>query len=159
MNRATADTIQVVAFNLVDESSKRKEGYAVQIEQVKEITQLNHITRVPMAPAHVKGVVNLRGKIISVIDMKELLGLHAGQPSAEARLLIVEMAGTLVGLLVDEVDQVLNVPAEDIESSPAEVLPSTQHVKGIAKAQGRLLVLLDLRKLLEELSTKVRRDT
>lgn len=142
------ETLQVVVFSLLHSDSKIKEDYGVSIEQVREIRALESITRVPKAPAYVKGVMNLRGKIISVIDVKEKLGFGSGgETNGKSRILIAD-TGTLTGLLVDEVDQVIRIPTKDVEPSPAGSSESS-YIKGIAKTQGKLIILLDLEKLLE----------
>lgn len=151
LSKAVAEeTLQVVVFRLVDKASKRNEEYGVGIEQVKEIRELESITRVPNSPSHVKGVTNLRGSIISVIDIKKLLGFP---PSEElgvgSRILVVEIDGVTSGLLVDEVNQVMRILATDVEPAPAETSESSQYVKGIAKTQGKLIILVDLQKLFE----------
>lgn len=146
---SSVDTLQVVVFRLLDQTSNRREEYGISIEQVQEIRFLENITRIPKAPSHVIGVMNLRGKIISVIDLKSKLGFHAsGSTVASSRILVTEIKGVLMGLLVDEVDQVMRISGKEIEPSPSES-ESAKYVKGIAKTQDRLIVLLDLPKLLE----------
>lgn len=149
-----AETLQVVVFGLVDKSKVREE-YGVSIEQVREIRALENITRVPKAPTHVRGVMNLRGKIISVIDVKQKLGFESDvETAAKSRILIADINGILTGLLVDEVDQVMRIPVKDVEPSPAGSSESP-YIKGVAKTQGRLIILIDLEKLLEGDSEKV----
>lgn len=146
---SSVDTLQVVVFRLLDQTSNRREEYGISIEQVQEIRFLENITRIPKAPSHVIGVMNLRGKIISVIDLKSKLGFHAsGSTVASSRILVTEIKGALMGLLVDEVDQVMRISGKEIEPSPSES-ESAKYVKGIAKTQDRLIVILDLPKLLE----------
>lgn len=146
---SSVDTLQVVVFRLLDQTSNRREEYGISIEQVQEIRFLENITRIPKAPSHVIGVMNLRGKIISVIDLKSKLGFHAsGSTAASSRILVTEIKDALMGLLVDEVDQVMRISGKEIEPSPSES-ESAKYVKGIAKTQDRLIVLLDLPKLLE----------
>lgn len=146
---SSVDTLQVVVFRLLDQTSNRREEYGIGVEQVQEIRFLENITRIPKAPSHVIGVMNLRGKIISVIDLKSKLGFHtSGSAGASSRILVAEIKGVLMGLLVDEVDQVMRISGKEIEPSPSES-ESAKYVKGIAKTQDRLIVLLDLPKLLE----------
>lgn len=145
----TADNLQVVVFSLCDDQAKKKEDYGVSIDQVREIRPLEAITKVPNTEAYVKGIMNLRGMIIPVIDVKEKLGLtnnnHSDQKS---RILIAEVQGHLTGLLIDEVEQVMRVPIKDVETTLSGGLESIQYIRGIAKTDGRLIVLLDLVKLL-----------
>lgn len=156
LSKAIAEeTLQVVVFRLVDQASERNEEYGVGIDQVKEIRSLEGITRVPNSPIHIKGVTNLRGSIISVIDVKRLLDFPPSEEvRAGSRILVVEIDGITRGLLVDEVDQVMRISANDVDSAPAGTLESTQYVKGIAKTQGKLIILLDLQKLFELISNK-----
>ncbi len=145
---SSVDTLQVVVFRLLDQTSNRREEYGIGVEQVQEIRFLENITRIPKAPSHVIGVMNLRGKIISIIDLKSKLGFHTSESiAASSRILVAEIKGTLMGLLVDEVDQVMRIFGKEIEPTPES--ESAKYVKGIAKTQDRLIVILDLPKLLE----------
>ncbi|HVB95603.1 MAG TPA: chemotaxis protein CheW [Nitrososphaerales archaeon] len=146
---ASAETLQLVVFSLMDETSKRREDYGIEIERIREITLPQIITRLPKAPAHVRGVTNLRGKIITVVDLRVKLGLPAGADTKTSRMLVAESGGKTSGLLVDDVEQVMRISAKDVDPSIPEALEAVQYVKGVAKSQGRLIVLLDLNKLLE----------
>lgn len=154
MSTVTTETLQVVAFSLIDQNSKKSEDYGVGIEQVQEIRVLETITRIPKAPAHVRGVTNLRGKIISIVDIKQKLGFPPGEINPGSRILVAEIGGVLTGLLVDEVDQVMRISTSDVEPTPSGTSESSQYVKGIAKTEGRLIIILDLQKLLEEIDNK-----
>ncbi|MDG7049881.1 MAG: purine-binding chemotaxis protein CheW [Nitrososphaerota archaeon] len=145
---ASVDTIQVVSFMIVNQSNK-KEDYAIPIEQVREIRSLEKITRVPRSESHVKGIMNLRGLIIPVIDVKEKLGLgtHTATDSKQ-RILVANIADSLTGLLVDEVDQVMRIQTKDIDSAPQSATESHHYIKGIAKLDQRLVILLDAEALL-----------
>jgi purine-binding chemotaxis protein CheW len=149
MTQAVAtDSLQVVSFNILGSSGK-KEDYAVPIEQVREIRAVEKITKVPRSESYVKGIMNLRGLIIPVIDVKEKLGLGSGSSgSSKQRVLVADVKGSLTGLLVDEVDQVLRIQTKDIEQAPQGALESYHYIKGIAKVNERLLILLDVESLL-----------
>jgi purine-binding chemotaxis protein CheW len=148
MTQAVAtDTIQVVSFNIVGSSGK-KEDYAVPIEQVREIRAVEKITKVPRSESYVKGIMNLRGLIIPVIDVKEKLGLGSGSSSTNQRILVADVKGSLTGLLVDEVDQVMRIQTKDIEQAPPGAFESYHYIKGIAKVNERLLILLDVESFL-----------
>lgn len=150
MSKQTTETLQTVVFSLVDKSSKKKEYYGVRVEQVREIRLLEDITVIPNAPPYVRGVMNLRGQIIPVVDLKEKIGFSGvAEKKQSSRILVAENGDSLVGLLVDEVDQVMRIQISEIESLESEILESAPYVKGIAKTQGKLIVLLDLQKLLE----------
>ena len=145
---ASVDTIQVVSFMIVNQSNK-KEDYAIPIEQVREIRSVEKITRVPRSESHVKGIMNLRGLIIPVIDVKEKLGLgtHTTTDSKQ-RILVANIADSLTGLLVDEVDQVMRIQTKDIDSAPQGATESHHYIKGVAKLDQRLIILLDAEALL-----------
>ena len=151
----TFDSFQAVTFALMD--SQKKEEYAIPIEQVREIRAVESITKIPKAKSYVKGIMNLRGLIIPVIDVKEKLGLGSDgkSNSAKQRILVAEVSGTLTGLLVDEVDQVMRLQTKDIEAAPQSVLESHNYIKGIAKINNKLIVLLDAVRLLEDSSSAI----
>lgn len=156
MSTVTTEALQAVVFSLIDSKSNKHEEYGVSIEQVQEIRVLETITRVPKAPEYVRGVTNLRGKIISIIDVKQKLGFPYDEIKPGTRILVAEINGTLTGLLVDEVDQVMRISTKDIEIPPSGSSES-QYVKGIAKTENRLIIILDLQKLLEEIDNKSHR--
>ena len=145
---ASVDTMQVVSFMIVNQSNK-KEDYAIPIEQVREIRSVEKITRVPRSESHVKGIMNLRGLIIPVIDVKEKLGLgtHTTTDSKQ-RILVANIADSLTGLLVDEVDQVMRIQTKDVDSAPQGATDSHHYIRGIAKLDQRLIILLDAEALL-----------
>lgn len=145
---ASVDTFQVVSFVILNQSNK-KEDYAIPIEQVREIRSVEKITRVPRSESFVRGIMNLRGLIIPVIDVKEKLGLgtRTESPTPKQRILVVSISGSLTGLLVDEVDQVMRIQTKDIEQAPQGTVDS-HYIKGIAKLEQRLVVLLDAESLL-----------
>lgn len=145
---ATSQIIQVVVFSLTDPASKRNEEYGIGVEQVQEIRTLETITRLPNAPTHVRGVTNLRGKIISIVDIKQKLGFPASETDNNARILIAELNNKQVGLLVDQVDQVMRISTSDIEQSDSGF---SQNMRGIAKIGDRLIIILDLPKILEDI--------
>lgn len=148
----TTETLQIVVFSLLDENSKAKEDYGIEVENVREIRPLENTTRLPNAADHVRGVMNLRGKIISVIDVKKKLGFAGnGETGAKSRILIAEVGGILTGLLVDEVSEVMRISANDVESGISGDSKSAQYIKGVAKIEERLIILLDIQKFLAEI--------
>ena len=145
---ASVDTIQVVSFMLQNQAGK-KEDYAIPIEQVREIRSVEKITRVPKSESFVKGIMNLRGLIIPVIDVKEKLGLGSqGTTSVKQRILVANIGDSLTGLLVDEVDQVMRIQTKDIDSAPQATSESHHYIQGIAKLDQKLVILLDANVLL-----------
>ncbi|MGI0066593.1 MAG: chemotaxis protein CheW [Nitrosotalea sp.] len=144
-------TLQIVVFSLLDSELHKKEEYGVLIEQVREIRPLESITKVPNAKSYVKGVMNLRGMIVPVIDVKEKLGFSSdGITSLKVRVLVADVGGKLTGLLIDEVDQVMRITSKEVETSLSGGLESLGYIKGVAKISGRLIVILDVEKLLED---------
>ncbi|WP_052755664.1 chemotaxis protein CheW [Candidatus Nitrosotenuis cloacae] len=156
---ASVDTIQVVSFMITNQSNK-KEDYAIPIEQVREIRSVEKITRVPRSESHVKGIMNLRGLIIPVIDVKEKLGLGTRTAAdSKQRILVANIADSLTGLLVDEVDQVMRIQTKDIDSAPQGATESHHYIKGIAKLDQRLIILLDAEALLLGKRESVEKET
>jgi purine-binding chemotaxis protein CheW len=127
-----------------------RETYGVPITSLHEIVRVPEVTAVPDAPAYMEGVINLRGKIVSVLDLRKRLGEPAIEPTRSNRILVVEHKGKLSGLIVDSASEVLKIPAADVEPSPTESLSGGLNcVTGLGKYQGRLIVMLDMAKLLE----------
>jgi purine-binding chemotaxis protein CheW len=127
-----------------------RETYGVSIATLHEIVRVPEITAVPDAPDYMEGVINLRGKIVSVIDLRKRFGENAIMSHRENRILVVEHNGRLSGLIVDSATEVLKIPASDVEGSPAGFEEGNLNcVSGLAKYGGRLIVLLDMTKLLE----------
>jgi purine-binding chemotaxis protein CheW len=125
------------------------EEYGVDVRLVQEIIRLAEITQVPRAPEFVKGVINLRGRIIPVIDLKRKLGLGEVAAGKQARIVVVRVRERLLGLLVDGASQVLKVPVSVIEAAPEEVVEiDAAYIRGVAKLEKRLIILVDLQKVL-----------
>lgn len=151
MNETVVEgNLQIVVFSLVDQKTTKKEDYGVSIEQVREIRPLESITKVPNAKSYVRGVMNLRGMIIPVVDVKEKLGFSGCETSLKARILVADVKGRLTGLLIDEVDQVMRIPLKEVETNLSGGLESLAYINGVVKTSGRLIVLLDMIKLLED---------
>jgi purine-binding chemotaxis protein CheW len=131
---------QLVVFSL------GQEEYGLPITQVQEIIRYTEPRTIPSAYRSVRGVINLRGKIIPVCDLRERLGL-SGEPGSEGKIVILESATGTAGVIVDEVDEVLTVDDEQLEEPPAA---RGEHVRAVAKVDERLLVLLDPDELLAE---------
>ncbi len=137
VNRQGEDEeIQLVAFQL------GREEYAVEVSQVREILNVVDVTRMPNAPAYMKGVINLRGQILAVIDLAERLNIPAEE--GDRRIIVVEVGESRVGMIVDYVSEVLRVPASSVEAGPVfSEGPEGGMIKGVIKLQNRLLILLD----------------
>ncbi|MBF8267297.1 MAG: CheW [Dehalococcoidia bacterium] len=146
MESATGETErQLVVFSL------GAEAYGVPIGAVREIIRMQEITRVPRSPDFVEGVVNLRGKVIPVVDLRKRLGIVGAGRSEENRIVVVDGGAEDIGMIVDTVTEVLRVPAVSVEPLSAVVSSSdTDYALGIAKLETRLIILLDLRRALSE---------
>jgi len=127
-----------------------RETYGVPITSLHEIVRVPAITAVPDAPAYMEGVINLRGKIVSVIDLRKRFGEKQVAPNKRNRILVLEHQGKLAGLIVDSASDVLKIPASEVEPAPDVFQDGTLNcVVGLGKSAGRLIVLLDMTKLLE----------
>ncbi len=135
---------QVVVFELAGES------YGIEISRVQEIIRLPTITAVPRAPECVEGVVNLRGRVIPVINLRTRFGLPDGGRDRASRIVVLEINGQTVGALVDGVSEVLRVSGSQVEAPGATLTgPETAHLRGIAKLDERLVILLNLDHLID----------
>jgi purine-binding chemotaxis protein CheW len=146
MNAAsnTGRDLHIVGFEV------GRETYGVPITSLHEIVRVPEITAVPDAPDYMEGVINLRGKIVSVIDLRKRLGEKKVTSTRRNRILVVEHKGKLAGLIVDSASEVLKIPASDVEPSPTTLQEGRSHcVTGLGKYQGRLIVLLDMTRVLE----------
>ncbi len=143
--KPTGEMVQLVNFRLRDEE------FGLDIGSVREITKVSDITHIPEAPSFIYGVTNLRGQVIAVIDLARQFGLAPQQELPEtARIVVTEIKGQTVGMLVDEVPEVLKIADENIESAPELVQTEvgTDYIKGVCKIDNRLIILLDLEKLM-----------
>ncbi|HON41793.1 MAG TPA: chemotaxis protein CheW [Bacillota bacterium] len=131
--------MQLVVFELGDES------YGVDISRVQDINRMQEITEIPHAPESVVGVINLRGRVIPVIDLRKRFGLPEAPHTKDTRIVVVHLDDNLIGVIVDAVSQVLRIPA-DIVEPPSPVLAGvdSRYLRGIAKLDEKLVILLDL---------------
>jgi purine-binding chemotaxis protein CheW len=127
-----------------------RETYGVPIKSLHEIVRVPEITAVPDAPEYMEGVMNLRGKIVSVIDLRKRFGVAKISSTRRNRILVVEHKGRLSGLIVDAASEVLKIPVADVEPCSSLFQEGRLDcVTGLGKYQGRLIVLLDTARLLE----------
>lgn len=134
-----SQSTQLVVFTLAGET------YGVDIYQVREIIRVPDVTRVPNAPDYVEGIINLRGGVIPVLDLRRRFGMPPQDVSSDSRIVIVELADKLVGMRVDGVTEVLRIEATQIEPpSPYIVTIESQFVTGIARVNDNLILLMDL---------------
>ncbi len=126
-----------------------RETYGVPITSLHEIVRVPEITAVPDAPEYLEGVINLRGKIVSVMDLRKRFGEKQALLKKQNRILVVEHGGRLAGLIVDSASEVLKIPSDAVEPPPAVFQDGGLNcVTGLGKVGGRLVVLLDMSKLL-----------
>ncbi len=139
----TDDILQLVSFKIGDEE------FGVDILKVQEINRMFTITQVPNAPSFVEGVVNLRGKIIPVVNLRKRLQLPVVESNDKTRIIVVELDNATVGFIVDEVKQVLRIPKSITEPAPSMIAGiDTDYITAVGKLDDRLLILLDLEKIL-----------
>lgn len=138
------DEVQLVVFTI------GAEEYGIEVNQVQEIIKLLPITRVPKSPDFIEGVINLRGNVIPVVNVHHRLGLEKRENTEKTRIVVVEVQRNSVGLIVDQVLEVLYLSQSAFEPpTVAGNLTNTAFIKGIGKLNGRLILLLDLDALLD----------
>ncbi len=144
-----ADEIQLVVFTLNNNGTICE--YGVPIVNVQEIIPMNAPTKVPGTPGFVEGIINLRGQIIPIIDLKKKFNMGVAETNSDARSVVVEVEGQTVGIIVDEVSEVLRLPVEGIEPPPGLIGSiSEEFITGVGKYDGRLLILLDMDRILND---------
>ena len=137
------EVLQLVTFRL------GKEEFSMDILKVQEIIRHMDLTRVPRTPDFVDGVINLRGRVIPVLDLRKRFGLPEGERTNETRIIVVDVDNRTVGLKVDAVSEVLWLPADTVEPPPSLVTGmESDYIKGVGKLDGRLIILLDVAKIL-----------
>lgn len=149
-----AEEYHLVVFGL------GKEDYAVDVAMVREIVTLQDISRVPRAPDFVEGVISLRGKIIPVIDLRKRLGLEMSELTRKSRIVVVEEDENVVGMIVDNVKEVLKVSSETVEpASPVVTSTGTQFIRGVANVGDRVIIILNLLRVLSQEENSVMMET
>jgi purine-binding chemotaxis protein CheW len=125
-----------------------EEEYALDILAVREINRMMDITRVPRAPDFIEGVVNLRGNVIPVIDLRKRFGLPPRERDKATRIIVTEVGARVVGFVVDTVKEVLRIRSDTVEP-PGEIAGiDAEYIKGVGKIEDRLLILLDVERVL-----------
>jgi purine-binding chemotaxis protein CheW len=136
---------KVIAFQLKDEE------YAIPVQYVRSIEKIQHITRVPRTAHYVKGVINLRGVVTPIIDLRERVGFPSVPYSEQTRIIIVSIKDFEVGLIVDAANDVLDIPSSSMEPPPEAIgTVAADYIHGVARSGKRLLILLNLEKVLEK---------
>ena len=137
------ELMQLVSFTIGDEE------FGVDILKVQEINRMNQITHVPNAPEYVSGVMNLRGKVIPVIDLRQRFHLGRRDHDKDTRIIVVELKSRVIGFVVDAVNEVLRIPKSVTEPPPSMVAGiGSEYITAVGKLEDRLLILIDLEKVL-----------
>lgn len=141
----TREVLQLVTFRLGNEE------YSMDILKVQEIIRHMDLTRVPRTPDFVDGVINLRGRVIPVLDLRKRFGMPADEKTDETRIIVVDVDNSVVGFKVDAVSEVLRLPADTVEPPPTIVKGAeSDYIKGVGKLDNRLLILLDVARILSK---------
>jgi purine-binding chemotaxis protein CheW len=139
---ASDGTQQLLSFLLGDEE------YGVNILMIREIIRLTTITPVPRAPSYIKGIISLRGAVLPILDLHQLLSIPETQPDKKSRILVVNLEAGPIGIIVDAVTEVVELKEAELEPAPAVMTGlDADHIKGMGRYKGRLIVLLDLDKV------------
>ena len=134
--------LQLVTFKLDNEE------FGVNILKVQEINKMIDITQIPNAPSFVEGVINLRGKIIPIVDLRKRLGFAGKDFDKSTRIIVVELDRMILGFIVDSVSEVLRISESTVEPPPALVAGiEAEYIEGVGKLENRLLILLELKKI------------
>ena len=137
------ELLQLVSFRLGNEE------FGIDILNVQEINRLVEITKVPKAPQFVEGIINLRGKVIPIIDLRKRFFMDGKDYTQHTRIVVVDINDQVMGMVVDSVDEVLRIPSSTIEPPPEVVSGiDSEYIRGVAKLENRLLILLDLTRIL-----------
>jgi len=141
--RTTSETLQVVVFALAGNE------FGIDIVQVREIDRLMPITRVPRVPAHVEGIVNLRGQLVPIVDLRTRLGIPHTEPTKTARIIVAEIGPRSIGMIVDEVREVVRIPVDQIADSEGVLEGlANEFIGALGKVDERLIILLDVERVL-----------
>ena len=143
--KEAVELIQLVSFKIADEE------FGLDILNVREINRMVTITKVPNSPGFVEGIINLRGRVLPVIDLRIKLGMPKKEYDKDTRIVVVDVEGKTIGFLVDSVREVLRIP-KSITEAPPEITAgiNSEYITAVGKLEDRLLILLDLNKLLVE---------
>ncbi|MGE5484119.1 MAG: chemotaxis protein CheW [Ignavibacteriales bacterium] len=143
--RKNVEEHQLVVFGIANEL------YGVDIAAVREIITMQRITKVPRTPDFVEGIINLRGKVIPVIDLRRRFHLGVAEEDKETRIVVVEIQGITIGMVVDRVSEVLRISSDVIEPpSPVIVGIDAEYIKAVAKVGDKLIILLDMERVLNK---------
>jgi len=144
-NQATREEIQMLTFTLENVS------YGVNVNQVREVRKIEGVTPVPYAPAYVKGVTNLRGEVIPVIDLRKRFGIDSKRSSEDSGIMVIAQDKHAIGVMVDSVMEVLTLAKKDIEPNPESLVTERSvSILGVARHDKDLIILIDLMKIVSK---------
>jgi purine-binding chemotaxis protein CheW len=136
--RETGELRQFISFSVGEEE------YGLELLRVKEVIRIREITWLPKAPTFVKGIINLRGDVIPIIDLRDKFGLESRENTASTRVIVVEVDGRLMGMVVDSASQVVRIPADHIDPPPPVLGGfSKEFITGVGKLDDKLIILLN----------------
>ncbi|MDD2853642.1 MAG: chemotaxis protein CheW [Desulfuromonadaceae bacterium] len=141
------ELIQLVSFMLADEE------YGVEVLRVREIIRMPTITKMPNVPQHVEGIINLRGKVIPIISMRRRFGLMECEYNNQTRIIIMDVAGSLTGFIVDGVSEVIRIHSSEIQPPPSAALSGgfdQEFITGVFNHGERLLIIMDVDRMFSE---------
>ncbi|MCP3698411.1 MAG: chemotaxis protein CheW [Aliivibrio sp.] len=139
------EVLQWVTFQLEEET------YGINVMQVREVLRHTEIAPVPGAPDYVIGIINLRGNVVTVIDTRARFGLMQGEITDNTRIIVIESERQVIGILVDSVAEVVYLRSSEIDTTPSVgTEESAKFIQGVSNRDGKLLILVDLNKLLSE---------
>lgn len=143
------ELLQLVSFVLGNEE------FGVDILYVQEIIRTLQVTKVPNSPEYVEGVINLRGRVIPIIDLRSRFGMGKKEPDKNTRIVVIEVDKKILGFIVDAVKEVIRIPKE-ITEAPPEITTgvNSEYIKSVGKLDDRLLILIDLEKIFSNSETK-----
>ncbi len=139
------EVLQWVTFQLEEET------YGINVMQVREVLRYTEIAPVPGAPDYVLGIINLRGNVVTVIDTRSRFGLMEGEVTDNTRIIVIESERQVIGILVDSVAEVVYLRSSEIDTTPSVGTDeSAKFIQGVSNRDGKLLILVDLNKLLTD---------
>jgi len=142
-----AQDVQLVIFKLANED------YGLPIQKVQEINRIVPVTRLPQTPDFMEGIINLRGRVIPVVDLRKRFGLNAKPHEDDTRIMIVDIDGQTVGIIVDAVNEVVQMQGSSIEPPPPTFILDARYIEGVGKLENRLIILLNIDQVLTSQET------
>lgn len=153
MNETHGELIQLVSFKLAGEE------YAVEVQKVREIMRMSSVTPVPNTPSDLEGIINLRGQVVPIISLRKKFGMLPGEADHNTRIVVMEIAGTLTGILVDSVSEVIRIAGSEIQPPPPVMAGAMRMdpevIQGVIHRSDQLLLLLQLDVILSDEEQKV----